>query len=99
MGKVSCMKSSATAHKKFTLVWYEKSQAIPSCPICGPQINSFCRKYNLKVIIDLHAAPGSQNGWEHSGSRDGFQDWGKTNENIQQTVNVIDFLTARLNKL
>lgn len=57
----------------------------------------FCREYNLKVIVDLHAAPGSQNGWEHSGSRDGFQDWGKTDENIQQTVNVIDFLTARLN--
>ena len=49
----------------------------------------------MRIIIDLHAAPGSQNGWEHSSSRDGSQEWGKTDENIQQTVDVIEFLTAR----
>ena len=49
----------------------------------------------MKIIIDLHAAPGSQNGWAHSSSRDGSQEWGKTDENIQQTVDVIEFLTAR----
>ncbi|CAL5417747.1 unnamed protein product [Camellia sinensis] len=48
--------------------------------------------YGIKVIIDLHAAPGSQNGFEH---RDGFQEWGLSDQNIQQTVDVIDFLTAR----
>ncbi|KAF9670057.1 hypothetical protein SADUNF_Sadunf13G0028900 [Salix dunnii] len=49
----------------------------------------------LKVVIDLHAAPGSQNGWEHSSSRDGSQEWGQTDANIRQTVDVIDFLAAR----
>lgn len=49
----------------------------------------------MKIIIDLHAAPGSQNGYEHSSSRDSSQEWGNTEENIQQTVDVIDFLTAR----
>lgn len=49
----------------------------------------------MKVIIDLHAARGSQNGFEHSSSRDGSQEWGQTDENIQQTVAVIDFLSAR----
>ncbi|CAI9116347.1 OLC1v1017467C1 [Oldenlandia corymbosa var. corymbosa] len=58
----------------------------------------WAEKYNLKVIIDLHCAPGSQNGWEHSGSRDGSQEWGQTSENIQQTVDVIDFLAARYAK-
>lgn len=53
---------------------------------------TLCRKYGLKVIIDLHAAPGSQNGYEH---RDDSQEWGQTDENIQQTVDVIDFLSAR----
>ncbi|KAB1199827.1 putative glucan 1,3-beta-glucosidase A [Morella rubra] len=56
------------------------------------------RKYGVKIIIDLHAAPGSQNGFEHSSSRDGSQEWGKTDDNIQQTVAVIDFLTARYAK-
>ncbi|PPD67764.1 hypothetical protein GOBAR_DD35357 [Gossypium barbadense] len=55
-------------------------------------------KYGLKVIIDLHAAPGSQNGWEHSGSRDSSQEWGKTDETITQTVAVIDFLASRYAK-
>lgn len=49
----------------------------------------------MNVIIDLHAAPGSQNGWEHSASRDGSQEWGKTDQNIQETVAVIEFLTSR----
>ena len=55
-----------------------------------------CSKHNIKVIVDLHAAPGSQNGNDHSGSRDGSQEWGQTDANIDQTVAVIDFLTARL---
>lgn len=27
----------------------------------------WCRKYGLRVNLDLHGIPGSQNGWEHSG--------------------------------
>ncbi|EEE50844.1 hypothetical protein OsJ_31274 [Oryza sativa Japonica Group] len=56
------------------------------------------KKYNLGVIVDLHAAPGSQNPWEHSGSRDGSQTWGTTDETIIQTVQVIDFLASRYAK-
>ena len=48
----------------------------------------------MKIIIDLHAAPCSQNSWGHSCSRDYSQEWGKTDENIQQTVSAIEFLTA-----
>ena len=53
------------------------------------------RKYKLGVIVDLHAAPGSQNPFEHSATRDGSQEWGTTDANIAQTVQVIDFLAAR----
>lgn len=49
----------------------------------------------MKVIIDLHAAEGSQNGNDHSSSRDGSLEWGKSDTNIQNTVNVIEFLTKR----
>ncbi|KAJ5645679.1 Glycoside hydrolase superfamily [Penicillium longicatenatum] len=27
----------------------------------------YCRKYGLRVKLDLHGVPGSQNGWQHSG--------------------------------
>ncbi|KIW01817.1 uncharacterized protein PV09_06670 [Verruconis gallopava] len=34
----------------------------------------WARKYGLRVSLDLHAVPGSQNGWNHSG-RQGSVDW------------------------
>ncbi|KAI4126805.1 MAG: hypothetical protein LQ338_003564 [Usnochroma carphineum] len=34
----------------------------------------YCRKYGLRVSLDLHALPGSQNGWNHSG-RQGAIGW------------------------
>ncbi|GKV09289.1 hypothetical protein SLEP1_g20814 [Rubroshorea leprosula] len=84
--------------------WWIASHPSPPLPYVGGSLQaldnafSWAEKYGIKVIIDLHAAPGSQNGWEHSSSRDGSQDWGKTDDNIQQTVDVIDFLTARYAK-
>ncbi|ONI35051.1 hypothetical protein PRUPE_1G512300 [Prunus persica] len=81
--------------------WWIASDPTPPDPYVGGSLLAldkaflWAQKYGLKVIIDLHAAPGSQNGFEHSASRDGSQEWGQTDENIQQTVDVIDFLTAR----
>ncbi|RAL41900.1 hypothetical protein DM860_009082 [Cuscuta australis] len=81
--------------------WWIASDPNPPKPFVGGSLKaldnafSWASKYGVKVIVDLHAAPGSQNGWEHSSSRDGSQEWGKTKENIRQTVAVIDFLTAR----
>lgn len=34
----------------------------------------WARKYGIRVILDLHAVPGSQNGWNHSG-RQGEVKW------------------------
>ncbi|KAI4195679.1 MAG: hypothetical protein LQ346_003372 [Caloplaca aetnensis] len=34
----------------------------------------YCRKYGLRVKLDLHGLPGSQNGWNHSG-RQGAIGW------------------------
>lgn len=34
----------------------------------------WCRKHGLRVNLDLHGAPGSQNGWNHSG-RQGQARW------------------------
>ena len=28
---------------------------------------AWCRKYGLRILLDFHALPGSQNGWNHSG--------------------------------
>ncbi|KAL5701238.1 hypothetical protein ACHQM5_026599 [Ranunculus cassubicifolius] len=58
---------------------------------------SWAQTYNIKCIIDLHAAPGSQNGFEHSSSRDGFMEWA-TPEHISQSLEVIDYLASRYAK-
>ncbi|KAF9217176.1 hypothetical protein BGZ59_006058 [Podila verticillata] len=34
----------------------------------------WARKYGIRVMVELHAAPGSQNGWNHSG-RSGLINW------------------------
>jgi glucan 1,3-beta-glucosidase len=34
----------------------------------------WCRKYGLRIKLDLHGLPGSQNGWNHSG-RQGSINW------------------------
>lgn len=54
-----------------------------------------CRAYSIKCIIDLHAAPGSQNGMEHSASRDGTTGWPTSADYISQTLDVIEFLASR----
>ncbi|KAH7520635.1 hypothetical protein FEM48_Zijuj08G0165800 [Ziziphus jujuba var. spinosa] len=51
------------------------------------------RTFGMKVIVDLHKVQGSQNGNEYSRPRDGYLGWAA--ENIQDTVAVIDFLTAK----
>ncbi|KAG8067580.1 hypothetical protein GUJ93_ZPchr0005g15241 [Zizania palustris] len=82
--------------------WWIAGDPNPPAPYVGGSLqaldNAFkwAEKYKLGVIVDLHAAPGSQNPWEHSSSRDGTQEWGATDATIAQTVQVIDFLASRL---
>lgn len=51
------------------------------------QAIEWARNHNLNVWIDLHGAPGSQNGFDNSGLRDqiGYQ----TDENISLTLTVL----------
>ncbi|GJP30492.1 hypothetical protein CLOM_g15556 [Closterium sp. NIES-68] len=52
--------------------------------------------HSIRVIVCLHAAPGSQNGWEHSASRDGIPMWGKPRTPfMDETVDAIRFLVQR----
>ncbi|MBA0677889.1 hypothetical protein Goari_019271 [Gossypium aridum] len=79
--------------------WWIAQDPIPPRPFVGGSSraldNAFtwAEKYGMKVIIDLHAVKDSQNGNDHSGTRDGFQEWGDSN--IGETVAVIEYLAAR----
>lgn len=55
----------------------------------------WARKYGLRVKLDLHGVPGSQNGWNHSG-RDGKINWitgPDGSANAQRTLDIHDQLS------
>ena len=55
-----------------------------------------CKKYNLKIILQLHAAPGSQNGEIHSGRRGKVQ-W-SYQTNVNKTKSVLRDIANRYGK-
>ncbi|QVM07261.1 hypothetical protein D8B26_001964 [Coccidioides posadasii str. Silveira] len=55
----------------------------------------YCRKYGLRVSLDLHGLPGSQNGWNHSG-RHGAIGWlngPDGDKNAQRSLDIHDQLS------
>ena len=46
------------------------------------------RSLGLKIVIDLHGAPGSQNGYDNSGQRMNVPQW-QTGDTIKQTLRVL----------
>lgn len=50
-------------------------------------------EYELYVVLDLHGAPGSQNGFEHSGVAERVAGLWTSEENIAATVRLWDFVS------
>lgn len=50
----------------------------------------WARKYGLRVMVELHTAPGSQNGWNHSGKAGviGFLNGTQGEENADRTIQI-----------
>lgn len=68
-------------------LWREVDGYLSDAYIVG-RLLEWCKKYDLKVIISLHGAPGSQNGWDHSGQM-GSIHWQEP-KNIELTLGVIE---------
>lgn len=52
-----------------------------------------CMKYNISVVIDLHGAPGSQNGLDHSGCQMNVE-WTEK-RNIELSLNAVEAIMLR----
>ncbi|KAJ7786634.1 exo-beta-1,3-glucanase [Mycena metata] len=50
---------------------------------------TWATNHNLKLIIDLHGAPGSQNGFDNSGHKVSTPGWASNNTNVQRTDAII----------
>ena len=48
----------------------------------------------LYIILDLHGAPGSQNGYEHSGAEFREANLWKSTENVEATIKLWDFVST-----
>lgn len=51
----------------------------------------WCRKYGLKMWIDLHGIPGSQNGFDNSGRRDTYE-WMMYRDNYDLGIQVLQYI-------
>lgn len=59
-------------------------------------VNDWCAKHELVVLINIHAAKGSQNGRDHSAAPTcGVKYWSAYAENVENTVALAQFLAAR----
>ncbi|CAE6442981.1 unnamed protein product [Rhizoctonia solani] len=57
----------------------------------------WARNHGVKVLIDLHGAPGSQNGFDNSGKR-GSATWHTNSQNVARTNAIIKTLAAEFSK-
>ncbi|KAF0693893.1 Aste57867_15187 [Aphanomyces stellatus] len=59
-------------------------------------VNDWAVRYNVSVLVDIHSAPGSQNGRDHSAAPV-LQDaaWTRQAGNVERTLEVAQFLADR----
>lgn len=60
------------------------------------QALSWAQKHGIRVILDLHGAPGSQNGYDNSGQRTSNPQWENGSDRIQLTLDIIDYVASNL---
>ena len=58
------------------------------------QVFTWAEEFDLKVVLDLHAAPGCQNGFDNGGIL-GVCEWHTKEEYIEHTLNVLERLAER----
>lgn len=72
----------------------------PYTPGAAPYLDKaivWARKTGLKVIIDLHGAPKSQNGFDHSGRKQSNPQWGDA-DSVAYTHQTLRILNERYAK-
>ncbi|TFK47802.1 glycoside hydrolase family 5 protein [Heliocybe sulcata] len=57
---------------------------------------NWAKAHGIHVILDLHGAPGSQNGFDNSGQRTSNPVWGLNTANQSRTLDIITFMTKEV---
>ena len=56
---------------------------------------TWARTHSLHTIIDLHGAPGSQNGYDNPGQRTSSPQWALDSANVNATLAIIGVLASQ----
>jgi len=59
---------------------------------------NWANENGIHVILDLHGAPGSQNGFDNSGQR-GSADWASNATNVPRTLDIIRYIASELGEM
>ncbi|KAG6820953.1 hypothetical protein H0H93_009189 [Arthromyces matolae] len=60
---------------------------------------NWAKKYSLNVILDIHGAPGSQNGYDNSGQRTSKPVWALNPANVSRTIDTLRFVVENVGSL
>ncbi|KAI0077909.1 glycoside hydrolase family 5 protein [Panus rudis PR-1116 ss-1] len=63
------------------------------------QALNWAKAHGLHTIVDLHGAPGSQNGFDNSGQRTGNPTWGQDPNSVPRTLDIIKFIAEKVGGL
>ncbi|KAJ8084516.1 hypothetical protein AAF712_004336 [Marasmius tenuissimus] len=79
-------------------IGYWAFKPLPEAPFISGQLPylrkavGWARNHGLKVIVDLHGAPGSQNGFDNSGQKMDSPQWQSKQSNIDLTEEVVKMI-------
>jgi aryl-phospho-beta-D-glucosidase BglC (GH1 family) len=81
--------------------WHVPTNAsvVPYVPGGWPYIKralGWARQHNIHVILDVHGAPGSQNGFDNSGQHTNTPQWALNQANIDATLEVIKVIATEV---
>ncbi|MDF2698941.1 MAG: hypothetical protein K0Q49_497 [Haloplasmataceae bacterium] len=81
---------------RLPIPWWAFEECNPyfSCVTYIDKAMDLAKKYQLKVLLDLHTAPGCQNGFDNGGVT-GVIDWPKSQTNIDLTVRILEKIAKR----
>lgn len=80
----------------------QSTSVAPYTPGAWPyflQALTWARNNSVHVVVDLHGAPGSQNGYDNSGQHTNSPAWAASPANISRTLDTIAFLARTVGAL
>ncbi|KAF8638329.1 hypothetical protein AX17_002349 [Amanita inopinata Kibby_2008] len=60
---------------------------------------NWAQNHGIHVIVDLHGAPGSQNGYDNSGQRTDNPQWALNAENVQRSLDTLRYVVQHVGGL